>query len=338
MKVRFGAFDHVDDAGIPVARQFDERLWLAQLLDDTGFHSYHLAEHHGTELGRAPSPNLLLAAMARLTTRLRLGTLVSPLPMYEPLRLIEESCMLDQLSGGRLDLGVGKGASPVESAFYSIDGDTRSDRFTEALDVLMKGFTETKLTHHGRFWQYEDVPMTMAPVQQPHPPLWFGVTSTERAVWAARRGINVVGLAPAKVMRPMSDAYRAEWQRLGRSPDDIPFIGVNRNVVVAPTEGEAVDIARRAFAAWHRNLNFLWHQHGLGGPFDKLPDDFDVWRDAGLCYAGTPDGVVDYVAGQAEAAGLNYMCVDLAFGDITLVEASRTVELFAEQAMPAFAQ
>src|ERR1700719_4502410 len=110
MKMRFGIFDHVDDAGIPVARQFDERLRLAQLVDDAGFHSYHLAEHHGTELGRAPSPNLLLAAIARLTTRLRLGTLVSPLPLYEPLRLVEESCMLDQLSGGRLDLGVGKGA------------------------------------------------------------------------------------------------------------------------------------------------------------------------------------------------------------------------------------
>src|SRR2546423_13031971 len=90
MRLRFGVFDHVDDAGIPVGRQFDERLTLARLLDAAGFHCYHLAEHHGTALGRAPSPNVLLAAIARETRRLRLGTLVSPLPTYEPLRLIEE--------------------------------------------------------------------------------------------------------------------------------------------------------------------------------------------------------------------------------------------------------
>jgi alkanesulfonate monooxygenase SsuD/methylene tetrahydromethanopterin reductase-like flavin-dependent oxidoreductase (luciferase family) len=337
MTMRFGMFDHVDDAGVSVARQLGDRLRLARVLDRAGFHSYHLAEHHGTALGRAPSPNLLLAAMARETSRLRLGTLVSPLPMYEPLRLIEEACMLDQLSGGRLDLGVGKGASPVESAFYGVDGDSRSERFAEALDLLVKGMTSAELTHHGRYWRYEGVPMTIAPVQRPHPPLWFGVTSPERAAWAARRGMNVVALAPAPVVRPMTDRYRQEWAALGRPAADLPFLGVNRNLVLAPTQREAREIAQRAFRAWRKNLNFLWHEYGLGSPFDKLPEDFTVWLDAGLCYAGTEDGVVDYVTREAETGGVNYLCVDLAFGDITLVEATRTAELFGATAVPAFA-
>jgi alkanesulfonate monooxygenase SsuD/methylene tetrahydromethanopterin reductase-like flavin-dependent oxidoreductase (luciferase family) len=275
--------------------------------------------------------------MARETSRLRLGTLVSPLPMYEPLRMIEEACMLDQLSGGRLDLGVGKGASPVESAFYAIDGDSRSDRFAESLDLVVKGLTSAKLTYHGKYWRYEDVPMTITPVQRPHPPLWFGITSPDRAAWAAERGMHAVALAPAPKVAPMTERYRAEWAAIGRAPGDLPFLGVNRNLVLAPTEDEAVRIARRAFEAWRKNLNFLWHEYGLGSPFDKLPDDFAVWRDAGFCYAGTVDGVVDYVRQEAETAGINYMCVDLAFGDITLAEAKRTAELFGEQAIPAFA-
>jgi hypothetical protein len=108
-------------------------------------------------------------------------------------------------------------------------------------------------------------------------------------------------------------------------------------VVLAPTEREARRIAERAFEAWRKNLNFLWHEYGLGSPFDKLPEDFTVWLDAGLCYAGTGYGVVDYVTREAETAGINYMCVDLAFGDITLAEATRTAELFGATAIPAFA-
>lgn len=337
MTMRFGVFDHVDDAGIPVGRQFDERLALARLLDAAGFHSYHLAEHHGTALGRAPSPNLLLAAIARQTKRLRLGTLVSPLPTYEPLRLIEEVGMLDQLSGGRVDLGVGKGASPVESAFYGVDGESRAERFAEALDLLVKGLTTDKLTYHGRYWRYEDVPMTISPVQRPMPPLWFGATTPDRSAWAAGQGMNIVALPPAEKARALTDAYRAEWESLGRPAGQLPFLGVNRNVVLAPTSDEAIEVARRAHKVWMSNLNFLWHEHGLGGPFDRLPTDFDEWHDAGYLYAGTAEGAVDFVAREAEVGGINYLCVDLAFGDITLAEASRTAELFAGTVMPAFA-
>src|SRR5919201_5651510 len=116
--MRFGVFDHVDDAGIPVGRQLAERLELAERLDAAGFHAYHIAEHHGTPLGYAASPNVFLAALAQRTTRLRFGPLVYVLPLYDPLRLAEEVCLLDQLSGGRLQLGGGRGASPLESALF----------------------------------------------------------------------------------------------------------------------------------------------------------------------------------------------------------------------------
>jgi alkanesulfonate monooxygenase SsuD/methylene tetrahydromethanopterin reductase-like flavin-dependent oxidoreductase (luciferase family) len=335
--MRFGVFDHVDDAGVPVSQQLADRLELAARLDAAGFHAYHVAEHHGTPLGYAPAPSVFLAAVAQRTRRLRLGPLVYVLPLYHPLRLIEEVCLLDQLSGGRLELGVGHGASFIETELYRIDADTSRERFEETLAILLAGMTSDRLTYRGRFHTLEDVPMTLRPVQRPHPPLWYGINRPERAPWAAAGAINVVGLAGARVVRPVMDRYREEWAALGRAEADRPFLGLNRNVVLAEDEREAVRVARRAFAPWRRNLDHLWDVRGVRSPLTgRLPHDFDEWRAGGFVYAGRPEGAAEWVAREAETAGIDYMCVDLAFGDITPAEAARTVELFAADVMPRF--
>lgn len=157
------------------------------------------------------------------------------------------------------------------------------------------------------------------------------------AAWAAANAVNVAGLAGAQVVRPAMDRYRAEWAALGRAAADLPFLGVNRNVVLAEDERAAVAVARRAFAPWRRSLDLLWEQRGVPSTLTgRLPHDFDAWRAKGFVYAGTPAGARDWVAAETEAAGVNYLCVDLAFGDITLAEALRTVELLAAEVMPHF--
>ncbi len=119
--MRFGVFDHLDDSGLPLTRHFEERLKLVEAYDRAGFYGYHLAEHHNTPLGYAPSPGVFLSAVAQRTRQLRFGPMVYLLPLYHPLRLIDEICMLDQMSGGRFLYGVGRGISPVEVGFYGID-------------------------------------------------------------------------------------------------------------------------------------------------------------------------------------------------------------------------
>ena len=110
--MEFGIFDHMDFSGAETLSEFYEnRLKLAELYDEIGIHAYHLAEHHATPLGMAPSPNVFLSAMAQRTKRLRFGPLVYCLPLYHPIRLLEEICMLDQMSGGRLEMGFGRGIS-----------------------------------------------------------------------------------------------------------------------------------------------------------------------------------------------------------------------------------
>jgi alkanesulfonate monooxygenase SsuD/methylene tetrahydromethanopterin reductase-like flavin-dependent oxidoreductase (luciferase family) len=245
--------------------------------------------------------------------------------------------MLDQLSGGRLQLGVGAGVSPVEVGFFDVEWDSRRERFDEAFDILLAGLSSDELTHHGASYDFDAVPMNMAPVQRPHPPLWFGISRPERAAWAAEHEVNVVALLPAAMVKPITDAYRQEWEARGRAADDIPFMGVSRLVVVAETEDEAMSTARRAYRPWFQNLNHLWRKYDVPSPLDGvLPEDFADWHEMRGGFAGTPEQARDYIAAEMDEAGINYFCADLAFGDITFEEASRTVEHFEREIIPAF--
>src|ERR1041384_6327773 len=119
--MQFGVFDHLDRNDLPLADYYEARLKIIEAYDRAGFYAYHVAEHHSTPIGLAPSPSVFLAAVAQRTTRLRFGPMVYALPLYHPIRMIEEICMLDQMSGGRLQFGVGKGISPIEVAYYGLD-------------------------------------------------------------------------------------------------------------------------------------------------------------------------------------------------------------------------
>ena len=138
MSLKFGVFDHMDQGALPLHRQYEERLKLIEAYDRAGFHAYHLAEHHATPLGMAPSPSVFLAAVAQRTKRLRFGALVHTLSLYHPLRLAEEICMLDQMSGGRLELGIGKGISPHELAYYGVAPEKAQGLYVEASSVILK--------------------------------------------------------------------------------------------------------------------------------------------------------------------------------------------------------
>src|SRR5580693_9633339 len=144
--MEFGVFDHLDRTGQALPDFYEDRLKIAEACDRAGFYAYHIAEHHSTPLGMAPSPNVFLAAVAQRTRRLRFGPLVFVLPLYHPLRLIAEICMLDQMSGGRLELSFGRGSSPSELIYYGQDPDQSQKIYAEALDLVVAGLTQRSLT------------------------------------------------------------------------------------------------------------------------------------------------------------------------------------------------
>src|SRR5207247_6633932 len=168
--MKIGLFDHVEHSDRPLATLFDERITFAKAADDAGIYCLHVAEHHATPLNMVPVPGVYLGAVARATRRMRLGPLVYLLPLYSPLRLIEEICILDHLSYGRMEVGVGRGVSPFELKYHKIDHDESRDIFIDAFNCIAAGLTADTLTYSGKYHQYENVPIALRPLQQPHPP------------------------------------------------------------------------------------------------------------------------------------------------------------------------
>jgi alkanesulfonate monooxygenase SsuD/methylene tetrahydromethanopterin reductase-like flavin-dependent oxidoreductase (luciferase family) len=336
--MKFGVFDHLDHSGLPFGQHYENRLRLVEAYDRAGIYAYHLAEHHSTPLGIAASPGMFLSAVAQRTRHLRFGPLVYLLPFYHPIRLIEEICMLDQMSGGRLQLGVGRGVSPFETAFYGIDFAQSQQMYHEAYQLVMQGLTADELTFEGKYYRFQKVPMILKPVQKPHPPLWYGINLPENVAWPAANDVNVVTICLRPTTRAIVDRYLAERARLGKQQESLPLIGVSKHVVVAETDTEARRIAARAYPVWLESFRWLFERHGAEPRIANiLPPTFDELMHIGNGVAGSPQTVRDFIAAEREATGINYFVSWLAFGDLSLEESLSSLELFRREVMPAFA-
>jgi alkanesulfonate monooxygenase SsuD/methylene tetrahydromethanopterin reductase-like flavin-dependent oxidoreductase (luciferase family) len=335
--MKFAVFDHLDRSGPDLGRQYEERLRLIELYEWAGFHAYHVAEHHGTPLGSAPSPGLFLAAVAQRTEKLRFGPLAYPLGLYHPLRLIEEICMLDTMSDGRLELGVGRGASPYEAGFFGVEPGSNQERFDEVLEIMLKGLGTSKLSHTGKFFTFKDVPLVLQPIQRPHPPLWHVTRSLDSAGRLAALGCNVALALPTRDAGAFIQRYIAAWTALGRDPADMPFVGNTRNVVVLDTDRDAIAIARRAFHVWYESMVHLWRANGVELPRAVSSPDFDETVEQGYIVAGSPATVRDHLLRERQESGINYFICRFACGDLSFEESARSVRLFAREIMPAFA-
>ena len=332
--MKFGIFDHLDRSGPDAERQYEERLRLIELYEWAGFHAYHVAEHHGTPLGIAPSPGLFLSAVAQRTTTLRFGPLVYPLGLYHPLRLAEEICMLDQMSGGRLELGVGRGASPYEAAFFGVDPKTTAERFDEVLEIVLKGLVTGRLNHKGPHFSFDNVPLEATTVQKPHPPLWHASRSLESAPRLAGEGCNVALSLPTKDAAAYCAAYRAAWTLLDRPLEDMPFLANTRNVVVGDNDRETIAIAKRAFKIWYDSLVHLWRVHDVALPQQIFPSEFEDAVAQGYVVAGSVGRVLEQMRDDIGRTGINYALCRFAYGDLSFEESARSVRLFSREVMP----
>jgi alkanesulfonate monooxygenase SsuD/methylene tetrahydromethanopterin reductase-like flavin-dependent oxidoreductase (luciferase family) len=331
----FAVFDHNDATGLPAARQLDQRLELVAAYERLGYYAYQLAEHHGTPLGIA-TPHLMLAAASRLTSAIRLGMLISILPLVPPLRMVEEAATLDQLTNGRLVLGVGRGVSPVETGFHGVPGSEAQPRFDEAFEILQLGLDPDvpEVTFHGKYYDIDSAPVVTKPVQRPFIP-WYATRTPDKARWCARLGMPMMALVPSPQVRTLTDAYKEEWAALGRAEADLPPLGISRQIVVADTNEKAQEVAARAFGPFTDNLSYLWKKFDVAMPPGVASGSFETVP-SGHRYAGDPAGARAWVAEHAKTAGINYFSLEFAFGDMTFAETLRSAELFATEVMPAF--
>ena len=307
---------------------FDAGVALWQRIEKLGFEGIFFSEHH-FGLSYSPSPNLLIAAVARSTTRLRLGTMGMVLPLYQPWRVLEEIGMLDHLTGGRLEIGCASGV-PQELAQIGIAAEENRDRFNEALDILDAWLDQPVISHHGKYWNFDNLRIVPRPLQQPAPPKWTTVVSPASAIRSAgRRSRICTAFESVPRIKEIFDAYRAEADRLGLAcgPE---HLAIRRNITVAASEAEALETARIA--------KEMTRKVTAGDPRVKAGSSSLLDAKTGFAIhddefiAGTPAQVAEQIIAQCRACGAGHILAIL--GRAVDERRMRAVDLFGEQVIP----
>lgn len=339
MSMEFGIFDSFDLGSTNQRDVLAGRLRFAEEAERCGFTHYHVTEHHGTPLSMCPSPNLFLAALSQRTTRIRLGALVNVLPEHEPFRLAEEIATLDQLTGGRLDLGVGSGVSPYELRIFGVDPARAKPIYRETLEAVTGALRTGRMRHDGQLIRSYDAALSVRPVQRPYPPLWYASSNADTAEWAGTHGINFVGRwhhgAMIDITRNYWDAWETHRADEGRlNPHGgVPRVGMATSLVIAPTDARAHELFARANDMFCERITHLWHAHD-----DHRPDQMfatDAVLASGSACVGSPGTVRDQLVHQVEESGINYLELSPFFGDMTVEEALHNLRTFTEVAAPA---
>ena len=358
--MRFGIFDHMECSTDSLAQLYEERLRMLEYADEAGFWCYHKAEHHFTPLDAAPSSTVFLAAASQRTERIRLGSLVMLLPFYEPLRFIEEICMLDNLCGGRLEVGVGKGISPAEHALWGQDPNTARERFEEAFEIVRVGLSraspeagaadstagsdadehgvlESATGRYRRTGSADKVPHPLRTLQEPRPGFWY----PGNVDYAGRHRLHTIVGGSARAIHKALEIYR---KGLAQPDGDWnpgvaePVIGAQAHIYLDATPEAAIERVRQAYSVYHRNLTKLWRQYNV--PIDHIDPTFggkfDVAMDHGALLAGSPETAIEYIRRVTAATGIEYLTFAFGWGDLTHDEIMQSMRLFAEEVMPEF--
>lgn len=376
MSLQFGVFDHIEPvSNMSLNEIYKLRMQQIEVLDQKGFYAYHLAEHHTPAVhSLAPSQNVFLAAASQRTTQIKLAPCVYVLPLHHPLRLIEEISMLDHLSNGRLEIGVGRGGV-MEAFFWGQDDDSDSNyqRYLETLAVIRKGLSSEYLTFQGDFHQFDNLPMRLGPVQKPFPPMWY----MRNAETAALEGMNTVIVGTLESLKTETQRYQQVWKSthgegsLNEQGQD-PKIGLVVHMVVADTDEEAINLASPAWDKYKWNLaaprrieaekrgltQFQTSKDGSFGfvgdrpanlparetrkdieaeieRFDQQSNRKDPTRLGGVALAGSPKSVHRYLEEYIET-GANYFVCSFQWGDIDHQTAMNSINLFSEHILPQY--
>lgn len=317
-------------------------LELAQAAEDFGFHNIWLAEHHFSTYGYLSRPVQLATYIAAKTTRLRVGTAVIVVPLHHPLVVAEEIATLDLLSGGRLDVGLGRGYQPYEFERFGLEIESSRARWEESIDVILRALSGRPFTYEGKYFRIPETSVFPQPVQKPLPPIWITAQSPESVEAAVRRGFNVLtGGFGIPIERTAE--FRRLFDRLVREvkPEHPLEVGVQRAVYVADSEADARAAAEQA--RWNMRVTLsLRHRYerveqgrAVPVPAPDEPDVDDLLER--FLVIGTPDTCIRQIKRIQDLVGITHFNCSFWFGDLEHARVLRSMELFAREVMPAFA-
>ena len=326
---------------------YDSALEQMLAAEPHGYPSVWIAEHHFNDYGLCPAPPVLASFLAARTRTLRLGMGVSLLPLHHPVDLAEQLAVLDVVSGGRLDVGIGRGGTLQDyQTFQSDRGDSRA-RVEEGIALIQECWSGRPFDFKGRFHSAERLHVRPRPAQRPHPPLYVASNSEDSVRSAARLGLPTLSsyFVPVAELERRHRMYRDEARAAGRSDAEIERLMAQswgmRVVHVSPTTDEALRATEAPFMGYQRRIAVL-RSEGLGG---GIPDSFDRslvrlrpfrdYLDEGLAMIGSPDEVRERMQAYLDATGYQRVLLLMALPGLATAESLRSMRLFAEEVRPA---
>jgi alkanesulfonate monooxygenase SsuD/methylene tetrahydromethanopterin reductase-like flavin-dependent oxidoreductase (luciferase family) len=329
---------------------YDSDLQQMLAAEALGYHSVWIAEHHFNDYGLCPAPPVLASFVAARTTRLRVGMGVSLLPLHHPVDLAEQLAVLDVLSGGRLDVGIGRGGTLQDYQTFQSDRDDARARVEEGIALMQRSWSGAPFDFQGRFHSAEAVHVRPRPVQRPHPPLFVAANSGDSVISAARLGLPTLSsfFVPLEELQRRRPLYRDTARAAGRTDVEIDGLEARawgmRVVHVASSRAEALAAIEAPFMSYQRKMAVL-RSDRTGG---SVPNSFDrtllrlrpfeEYLATGWTHVGTPDEVRDGLERYVEATGIRRLLLLMALPGIPTALALRSMRMFVEEVAPALAR
>ncbi len=337
---------------------FAEAFEMARLADETGIDGVWLAERHfaaprtPTDPGGAGIPSvssvplLMAGIIAARTERVRVGTGVSVLPLAHPIRLAEEAATVDNISQGRLDFGIGRSSFPRSYHGYDVPYDESRERFSEALEIILKAWNNYRFDHHGHYYNMDDVVVTPRPYQQPHPPIRIAANSIDTFGIVGQLGFPLVTGVRGQGLKQVADnleLYRAAVKENGHDVDDVYvrmpiYVAESMEQVRADTEESTMRAFRRTADTYIRTVEAegenasAERRQRAEQLLNTTYDDLLVDR---VAY-GSPKEVAERLAEIRDQLGLTGVIMEPNLGGTVPAErVQNSVKLYAEEVAPA---
>jgi alkanesulfonate monooxygenase SsuD/methylene tetrahydromethanopterin reductase-like flavin-dependent oxidoreductase (luciferase family) len=330
-------------------RDYEEMLDQIAYAEELGFDSVWVAEHHSSPFGIIPSPQVVLAAIAQRTKKMRIGSSVSILTLNNPVRIAEDYAMVDVLSGGRLEFGVGRGYQPGEFKNLGVSMENTRERFNEALEIILGLWQNETFSYDGEFYKIEDAFIRPKPIQQPHPPAYVASMSDSTFEIMANYGlnptVNPMFSSEEQALNNLKNARKTMLER-GISEDKLDF-----PYMVMTHVAENVETARQnteKYLDWHFNTLPALISGGNAGKaaqnyenYNKISETlngitFDELREKGIIKVDGPEALIDYINHLEDTFGMKQFLTWHRFGGMDDKTVRKSMEMMAKEVMPYF--
>ncbi|TMA86693.1 MAG: LLM class flavin-dependent oxidoreductase [Deltaproteobacteria bacterium] len=314
---------------------YQQILEQVQLAEELGWECFMFNEHHFLGYGGlVANPAVLLAAAAARTSKIRLGPCIAILPLRHPLHSAEDYAMVDAISGGRLEFGIGSGNTELDYKVFGVTRENDRQRLDEAFEVILKAWTNDRFSHQGTAWQFGEITLYPRPIQKPHPPIWVAGTSAQTLEWAGRHGFHIMTVGhphPPEKVRPGVEAWKKALIDQGIDPTE-RHCQFHARTHVNENAERAREIATAAITRYDE-ISRIGRRSLTVAPAEY---NWEMMLATGRNNYGEPDQCIQNILNAAKNYYFDTLTTTFNFGGIPHAEIVKSMRLFAKEVMPAF--